>query len=78
MGEVLIAGLASLLISIFLSPMFFAMLRRREICQIIWSEGPEEHHEKARTTKMLGIFILTAISNPFHLTHDYTCPAIGV
>ena len=45
MGEVLIAGMASLLICIFLSPKFISYLRRREFGQNIREEGPEGHHE---------------------------------
>ncbi len=78
MGEVLIAGLASLLICIFLSPKFIAMLRRREFGQNIRPEGPEGHHEKAGTPTMGGIIIFTAISIPFLLLSDYDWRAIGV
>ena len=65
MGEVLIAGLASLLICMFLSPKFIAVLRRREFGQNIRPEGPEGHQEKAGTPTMGGIIIFTAISIPF-------------
>ena len=47
MGEVLIAGTASLLICIFLSPKFIEFLREREFGQHIREEGPEGHHAKA-------------------------------
>ena len=40
LGEILIAGLASLLISIFLGPKFIEYLRRREFGQHIREEGP--------------------------------------
>jgi phospho-N-acetylmuramoyl-pentapeptide-transferase len=39
-GEVLIAGTASLLICIFLSPKFISLLREREFGQNIREEGP--------------------------------------
>src|SRR3712207_6411681 len=67
MGEVLIAGTASLLICIFLSPKFIEFLRRREFGQHIREEGPQEHHAKAGTPTMGGIIIFTAIAVPFLL-----------
>ena len=78
MGEVLIAGLASLLICIFLSPKFIAMLRRREFGQNIRPEGPEGHHEKAGTPTMGGVIIFTAISIPFLILSDYDWRSVGV
>ena len=70
MGEVLIAGTASLLICIFLSPKFISFLRRREFGQQIREEGPQEHHAKAGTPTMGGIIIFTAIAVPFLLLTD--------
>jgi phospho-N-acetylmuramoyl-pentapeptide-transferase len=65
MGQVLIAGTASLLICVFLSPKFIEFLRDREFGQNIRPEGPEGHHEKAGTPTMGGIILVTAISVPF-------------
>ena len=65
MGEVLIAGTASLLICVFLSPKFIEFLRAREFGQQIREEGPQEHHAKAGTPTMGGIIIFTAIAVPF-------------
>jgi phospho-N-acetylmuramoyl-pentapeptide-transferase len=78
MGRVLIAGTASLLICIFLSPKFIAFLREREFGQNIRPEGPEGHHEKAGTPTMGGIIIFTAISIPFLILSDYDWRAVGV
>ena len=78
MGEVLIAGTASLLICIFLSPKFIEFLRRREFGQFIRAEGPEGHHVKAGTPTMGGIIIVTAISIPFLILSEYDWRAIGV
>jgi phospho-N-acetylmuramoyl-pentapeptide-transferase len=64
-GQVLIAGTASLLICVFLSPKFIEFLRDREFGQNIRPEGPEGHHEKAGTPTMGGIILVTAISVPF-------------
>ena len=54
MGAILIAGLASLLISIFLGPKYIQFLREREFGQHIREEGPAEHHLKAGTPTMGG------------------------
>ena len=78
MGEVLIAGTASLLICIFLSPKFIAFLREREFGQHIREEGPQEHHAKAGTPTMGGIIIFTAIAVPFLLLTAFTPRAVGV
>jgi phospho-N-acetylmuramoyl-pentapeptide-transferase len=78
MGEVLIAGTASLLICIFLSPKFIAFLREREFGQFIRAEGPEGHHVKAGTPTMGGIIIFAAIAIPFLLLSDYDWRSVGV
>jgi phospho-N-acetylmuramoyl-pentapeptide-transferase len=78
MGRVLIAGTASLLICIFLSPRFIAFIRAREFGQHIREEGPEGHHTKAGTPTMGGIIIFTAVSIPFLILTDYSWQAIGV
>jgi phospho-N-acetylmuramoyl-pentapeptide-transferase len=78
MGEVLIAGTASLLICIFLSPKFIAFLRRREFGQQIREEGPQEHHAKAGTPTMGGIIIFTAIAVPYLLLTDFEARSVGV
>src|SRR5215210_4721831 len=78
MGRVLIAGTASLLICIFLSPKFISFLRDREFGQNIREEGPEGHHEKAGTPTMGGIIMFVAISVPFLLLSDYDWRGVGV
>ena len=78
MGEVLIAGTASLLICIFLSPKFIAFLRRREFGQQIREEGPQEHHAKAGTPTMGGLIIFTAIAVPFFLLTNLDARSLGV
>jgi phospho-N-acetylmuramoyl-pentapeptide-transferase len=78
MGEVLIGGTAALLICVFLSPRFIAMLRRREFGQNIREEGPAGHHSKAGTPTMGGIIIFAAISAPFLILSDYDWRSVGV
>jgi phospho-N-acetylmuramoyl-pentapeptide-transferase len=78
MGRVLIAGTASLLICIFLSPKFISFLREREFGQRIREEGTEGHHEKAGTPTMGGIIIFAAIAAPFLILSSLTPQALGV
>src|ERR1700749_2077278 len=70
MGEILIAGMASMLITIFLGPKFIEYLRVREFGQHIREDGPQEHHAKAGTPTMGGIIIFLAIAVPFLLLTD--------
>jgi phospho-N-acetylmuramoyl-pentapeptide-transferase len=78
MGEILIGGMASLLMCVFLGPKFIDYLRLKEFGQHIREEGPEGHHAKAGTPTMGGIIIFTAIAVPFLLLTDLDWRAIGV
>jgi phospho-N-acetylmuramoyl-pentapeptide-transferase len=77
-GRVLIAGTASLLMCLFLSPKFIVFLRRREFGQNIRAEGPQGHHTKAGTPTMGGIIIFTAIAVPFLLLSKRDWQSLGV
>src|SRR3989440_8170015 len=78
MGRILIAGTASLLICVFLSPKFISWLRTREFGQHIREEGPEGHHAKSGTPTMGGIIIVLALSAPFLILTGYGPEAMGV
>jgi phospho-N-acetylmuramoyl-pentapeptide-transferase len=78
LGEILIAGLASLLISIFLGPKFIQYLRGREFGQHIREEGPEEHHVKAGTPTMGGLVIFTGIGIPYLILSDRDAASLTV
>src|SRR5919197_2613371 len=65
LGQILIAGIASLLICIFLGPKFIEYLREREFGQHIREEGPAGHAVKAGTPTMGGIVLFVAVSVPF-------------
>jgi len=78
MGEVLIAGTASLLICIFLSPKFISFLRLREFGQNIREEGPEGHKTKAGTPTMGGIIIVLAFAIPFLILSTRDWQSVGV
>jgi phospho-N-acetylmuramoyl-pentapeptide-transferase len=79
LGEILIAGLASLLISIFLGPKYIQFLRQREFGQHIREEGPEGHHlTKAGTPTMGGLVILTAIAIPYLILSERDAASLAV
>jgi len=77
-GEILIGGVASLLICMFLGPEFITWLREREFGQHIREDGPEGHHEKAGTPTMGGIVIFVAVSVPFLILTDYRAVSLAV
>ncbi len=64
-GEILIAGMAAMLITIFLGPKFIELLRAREFGQQIREEGPSEHHAKAGTPTMGGLIVFVAMAVPY-------------
>jgi phospho-N-acetylmuramoyl-pentapeptide-transferase len=78
LGEILIAGTASLLMCVFLAPKFISFLRVREFGQHIREEGPQEHHAKAGTPTMGGIIIFTAIAIPFLLLTNFDPRSVAV
>src|SRR5436309_14277769 len=77
-GRVLIAGTASLLMCLFLSPRFIAFVRRREFGQNIREEGPQAHQTKAGTPTLGGIVILLAFAVPFLILSKHGWEAMGV
>jgi phospho-N-acetylmuramoyl-pentapeptide-transferase len=78
LGEILISGMAAMLICIFLGPRFIEFLRLREFGQNIREEGPEEHHEKAGTPTMGGLIVFTAISIPYLVLSDRSTASLAV
>jgi phospho-N-acetylmuramoyl-pentapeptide-transferase len=76
--QVLIAGTASLLLCLFLSPKFIEFLRRREFGQNIREEGPEGHKTKAGTPTMGGIIIMIAFVIPFLILSNRDAASLGV
>jgi phospho-N-acetylmuramoyl-pentapeptide-transferase len=77
-GRVLIAGTASLLMCLFLSPKFIEFLRNREFGQNIREEGPQGHQTKAGTPTMGGIIIFLAIAVPYVLLSERDWRSLGV
>src|SRR5829696_9098508 len=78
LGEILIAGMAAMLICIFLGPRFIEYLRLKEFGQHIREEGPEEHHEKAGTPTMGGLIVFTAIAIPYVVLSDRDTQSLAV
>jgi phospho-N-acetylmuramoyl-pentapeptide-transferase len=77
-GEVLIAGMAAMLITIFLGPKFIEWLRVQEFGQQIREEGPQEHHAKAGTPTMGGLIIFVAIAVPYLVLSDRDTQSLAV
>ena len=78
LGEIVMAGSASLLICMFLGPRFIDYLRLKEFGQQIREEGPAGHHGKAGTPTMGGIAIFLSILVPFLILSDYRAASIAV
>jgi len=78
MGEILIAGMASMLICIFLGPKFIEYLRVREFGQHIREDGPQEHHAKAGTPTMGGLIIFAAICVPYLVLSERDASSLAV
>src|SRR5918997_1428756 len=78
MGEILIGGMASLLICIFLGPKFIDWLREKEFGQHIREDGPAGHHQKAGTPTVGGIVIFLGVCVPFLILSDYRAISLVV
>ncbi|MEA2159025.1 MAG: phospho-N-acetylmuramoyl-pentapeptide-transferase [Solirubrobacteraceae bacterium] len=77
-GRVLIAGTASLLLCLFLSPKFIEFIRRNQFGQNIREEGPQGHHAKAGTPTLGGIIIFLAFAIPFLILSTRDWKSLGV
>lgn len=64
-GEILIAGMAAMLITMFLGPKFIEVLRIREFGQQIREDGPAHHQAKAGTPTMGGLIFFLGAAIPF-------------
>ncbi len=77
-GRVLIAGTASLLMCLFLSPKFIEFISRNQFGQNIREEGPEGHRAKAGTPTLGGIIIFLAFAVPYLILSNRDWQSIGV
>jgi phospho-N-acetylmuramoyl-pentapeptide-transferase len=78
LGEILIAGIASLTLCMFLGPKFIEYLRLKEFGQQIREEGPAGHHGKAGTPTMGGLIMGLAVAIPFLILGSYNAAALAV
>jgi phospho-N-acetylmuramoyl-pentapeptide-transferase len=78
LGEILIGGMASLLICVFIGPRFIEYLRLQEFGQHIREEGPAGHQGKAGTPTMGGLAVLLAVLVPFLILSDYRQASLTV
>jgi phospho-N-acetylmuramoyl-pentapeptide-transferase len=77
-AEILIAGMAAMLITIFLGPKFIERLRLQEFGQQIREEGPQGHHTKAGTPTMGGLIIFAAIAVPYLVLSERDTASLAV
>jgi phospho-N-acetylmuramoyl-pentapeptide-transferase len=77
-GAILIAGMAAMLITIFLGPKFIEFLRVREFGQQIREEGPSDHATKAGTPTMGGLIVFVAIAVPYLVLSDRDVASLAV
>jgi phospho-N-acetylmuramoyl-pentapeptide-transferase len=78
LGTILIAGMASLLICMFLGPKFIDFLRNREFGQQIREEGPAGHASKAGTPTMGGLLIMVSVVVPFLILGQFDTETLAV
>jgi phospho-N-acetylmuramoyl-pentapeptide-transferase len=78
LGEILIAGIASLLLCMFLGPKFISYLREKEFGQQIREEGPAGHMGKAGTPTMGGLIMIVSVAIPFLILGKLTAESLAV
>src|SRR3954447_19702005 len=78
LGTILIAGMGSLFICMFLGPKFIDFLRAREFGQQIRAEGPAGHAAKAGTPTMGGLLIMVSVVVPFLILGTFDTETLAV
>ena len=78
LGEILIAGIASLTLCMFLGPKFIEYLREKEFGQQIREEGPAGHATKAGTPTMGGLLIMVSVVVPFLILGQFDTETLAV
>jgi len=68
--RIIAATMSSMLLSFFVSPWFIRALQRKQIGQVIRSDGPETHKIKSGTPTMGGALILLSVLVPTILWCD--------
>lgn len=69
MKEILLAGVLSLILSLFGTPALIKLLARHGYGQMIRDDGPQSHHSKRGTPTMGGIAIILAAVIGYALSH---------
>ena len=78
LGAILIAGIASLLLCMFLGPRSIEYLREKEFGQQIREEGPAGHHGKAGTPTMGGLIMGLSVAIPFLILGKLDAQSLAV
>jgi phospho-N-acetylmuramoyl-pentapeptide-transferase len=78
LGEILIGGMASLLICVFVGPRFIDFLHRQEFGQQIREEGPAGHLGKAGTPTIGGLAVFLSVTVPFLILSEYRAASLAV
>lgn len=79
MFQLLAAGLASMLITLFLGPKFIEFVNRNEFGQQIREEGPEGHHKtKKGIPTMGGLLIIIGMLAPFLILSEWSVKSLLV
>ena len=69
MKEILLAGVFSLIFSLFGTPALIRLLARNGYGQMIRDDGPQSHHSKRGTPTMGGISIIFSAIAGYSLAH---------
>ena len=72
----IMATITAMLLSFVLAPWFIRELKRKQIGQIVRTEGPATHHVKAGTPTMGGALILLSLLLPTALWSDLRNPFV--
>ncbi|MEZ4297288.1 MAG: phospho-N-acetylmuramoyl-pentapeptide-transferase [Polyangiaceae bacterium] len=72
----IMATITAMLLSFVLAPWFIRELKRKQIGQVVRSEGPATHHAKAGTPTMGGALILLSLLLPTALWADLRNPFV--
>ncbi|MCL2823678.1 MAG: phospho-N-acetylmuramoyl-pentapeptide-transferase [Polyangiaceae bacterium] len=76
--RVIAATITAMFMAFFLAPWFIRELQRKQIGQVVRSDGPESHKVKAGTPTMGGALILLCMLVPTVLWCDLTNPLVHV
>lgn len=70
--RIIMATISAMALSFFMAPWFIRELQKKQIGQVVRTDGPESHHIKAGTPTMGGALILLSVLVPTILWADVT------